>query len=139
VDEREQEDPEITGKFYELLLYTKEPPDESNYYLFKFYRNDSLTYDWDTDIYYSDDVLLAENIDGIASPIHYGWKDKAKMEMFSLTRAGYIYYADLSTLLNNDGGGMFGPIPGPPRTNLSNDALGFFQVSAISINEMVIE
>ena len=34
---------------------------------------------------------------------------------------------------------MFGPIPAPPRTNLSNDALGFFQVSAIHDKEAYIE
>jgi len=135
----EQADPETTGKFYEALLYTKEPPDETNYYLFKFYRNDSLTFDFDTDIYYSDDVLLAENIDGIESPIFYGKDDTGRVEMFSLTRAGFIYYGDLSIILNNDGGGMFGPIPATPRTNLSNGALGFFQVSAIDINEFLIE
>lgn len=139
IDTDEEEDPEDEGKFYELLMYTKEPQDEDNYYLFKFYRNDSLTFEVDSDIYFSDDELLAENIDGVSSPIYYGVGDKGRVEMFSLSRKGFIYYNDLSSLLNNDGGGMFGSVPSSPRTNLTNGALGFFQVSALDISEVVVE
>src|SRR5688572_11501963 len=42
INEEEQEDPKEEGKFYELLLYAKEPQETSDYYLFKFFRNDSL-------------------------------------------------------------------------------------------------
>ena len=41
VNEDQQDDPEEPGKIYELLLYAREPQDEKNYYLFKYYRNDS--------------------------------------------------------------------------------------------------
>jgi hypothetical protein len=78
VNEDEAEDPELKGRIYDLLLYTKEPRNETNYYLFKFYRNDSLTYNSETDIYYSDDEFLAENIDGVESPILYSLGDKGK-------------------------------------------------------------
>ena len=139
INEDQQDDPEEPGKIYEMLLFAREPQDESNFYLFKYYRNDSLIVFNPTDIYYSDDQLLAENIDGIPSPVYYGANDKARLEAYSLSRQGYVYYNDLSTILNNDGGGMFGPIPAPPRTNLSNDALGFFQVSAIQEKESYIE
>jgi hypothetical protein len=139
VNEDQEEDPETTGKFYELLMFAREPQDEKNFYLFKFYRNDSLKYFNDTDIYYSDDEFLAEEIDGVASPIYYGKEDTGRIEIFSLSRLGYVYYNDLSTILNNDGGGMFGPIPSSPRTNLTNEALGFFQVSAVNYSEIKVE
>ena len=84
-----------------------------------------------TDIYFSDDIVLAEKIDGVPSPVYYGPNDTARIEVYSLTRNGFIFYNDLTTVLSNDGGGMFGPIPAPPRSNLSNGALGFFQVSAV--------
>jgi hypothetical protein len=61
------------------------------------------------------------------------------VEVYSLSRVGYVYYNDLFSILNGDGGGMFGPIPAPPRTNLSNGAIGFFQVSAINISSTKIE
>jgi hypothetical protein len=134
-DEDEIEDPEIEGRFYEVLLFAKEPQDVKNFYLFHFYRYDSLTFQNETDIYYSDDELLAENIDGVPGPIYYAKGDVAKIEIFSMSRVGFVYYNDLSSLLNGDSGGMFGPIPSSPRTNLSNGALGFFQVSAVNIAE----
>jgi Domain of unknown function (DUF4249) len=138
VDPDEKEDPEITGKYYEVRMYTREPQGVANYYLFKFYRNDSLIYDGETDIYYSDDQFLAENIDGVGTPIYFGINDKATVEMYSMSRQGYVFYDDLNDLLNTDGG-MFGPIPASPRTNLSNGALGFFQVSAIDRSNIEIK
>ena len=139
INEDQEEDPEEPGKIYELLVYAKEPQNEKNYYLFKYYRNDEIIFFNETDIYYSNDDLLAENIDGIPSPVFYGMNDKAKLEVYSLSRRGYVYYNDLWSVLNNDSGGMFGPIPAPPRSNISNDALGFFQVSAINEQEITIE
>ena len=139
INEDQQQEAEEPGKIYEMLIYAREPQDESNFYLFKYYRNDSLTVFNPTDIYYSDDELLGENISGIPSPVYYGEYDKARLEVYSLTRSGYVYYNDLYTILTNDGGGMFGPIPAPPRSNLTNNALGFFQVSDIHSKEMYIE
>lgn len=139
VNEFQEEDPEMPGKIYEVKLFAKEPQSERNFYLFKFYRNDSLTYFNDTDIYYSDDELLAENINGFPSSVYYGMNDVAKVEAYSLSRVGYVYYNDLWSILNNDGGGMFGPIPAPPRSNISNGALGFFQVSAVNTATLKIE
>lgn len=138
-NEFEKIDPKEKGKFYEILMFAREPQDQKNYYLFKFFRNDSLTLYNETDIYYSDDELLAEKIDGVPSPVYYAKGDRADLEIYSLSRAGYVYYNDLFTILNNDGGGMFGPIPASPRTNLSGGALGFFQVSAVHKSGLNIE
>jgi hypothetical protein len=139
VNEDEEEDPNEEGKIYELLMYMREPQDQNNFYLFKFYRNDTLVYYDDNEIYYTDDELLAENIDGVPSPVYYGINDTSAIEIYSLSRLGYVYYNDLTTVLNNDGGGMFGPIPASPRTNLSNGALGIFQVSAVNSIGIKIE
>ena len=139
IDGEEQADPEDEGRFYEVLIFTTEPQDEDNFYLFKFYRNDTLTYENDSDIYYSDDKLLAESIEGIPAPSFFALNDMARVEAYSLSRKGYVFYNDLSSLINNDSGGMFGPIPSTPRTNLSNGALGFFQVSAVDIADIRVE
>lgn len=138
-NENQKEDPKEAGKFYEVLMYAHEPQDEDNYYLFEFYRNDSLTLYNPTDIYFSDDNLLAGSINGVSSPVYFGREDKARIEVYSLTRKGYVFYNDLFGILNNDGGGMFGPVPASPRSNLTNGALGFFQVSAVQDSETVIE
>lgn len=139
IDEDEKKDPEVKNRYYNVLLFTKEPQDETNFYFFKFFRNDSLTYANDTDIYYSDDEFLAENINGVESPIYFSVGDRCRVEMYSISRRGYVYFNDLYNLLNNDGGGMFGNVPASPRTNLSNGALGFFQVSAVDLSEIDID
>jgi hypothetical protein len=138
INDDEEEDPDVANKFYEVLLFATEPQDEENYYLFKFFRNDSLKVDFDTDIYYADDKILGEAIDGLGSPVYYGPNDKARVEMYSISRDGYIYYMDLQSLLNNDGG-LFSQPPSNSRTNLSNGALGYFQASAIDVQTIIIE
>lgn len=138
VNENEREDPEEDGKFYELLLFVKEPQDTRDYYLFKCFRNDSVKYMNETDVYFSDDELIGESIDGVSLPVYYGVGDMARIEVYSLTRDAFVFYRDLQKLLNNDGG-LFGTPPANPRTNLSGDALGFFQVSAIQSGEILIE
>ncbi len=47
-----------------------------------------------------------------------------------ISRDGYLFYNDLNTILNSDGG-MFSPPPANPRSNVTGGALGFFQVSAM--------
>lgn len=134
----EQEDPEDYGRFYEVLMYAKEPQNTTDYYLFKFYRNDSLKVYNDTDIYYADDEVLGENIDGVPSAIYYKPGDLARIEMYSITRNGYVFYNDLQALLDSDGG-LFSQPPSNSRSNLSNGALGFFQASALETKEIVIK
>lgn len=138
INNDEQADPKDYGKFYEVLFYAKEPQDRTDYYLLKYYRNDSLTVYVDTDIYYADDAVLGENIDGLASPVYFATGDTARVEMYSLTRNGYVFYNDLQSLLNSDGG-LFSQPPSNSRTNLSNGALGYFQASAMDWKEIIIK
>ena len=138
INENEESDPDHPGRFYELLLFVKEPQDTRDYYLFKSYRNDSLKFMNETDVYFADDELIGENIDGIPLPLFYGTGDKAGVEVYSLSRDAFVYYRDLQKLLNNDGG-LFGTPPANPRSNLSNGALGLFQASAVKSAEMQIE
>jgi hypothetical protein len=138
VNNDEQDDPKDEGKIYEVLMYAKEPQQTTDYYLFKFFRNDSLVTYNPSDIYFTEDKTLGEEISGIQSPVYYAPGDSARVEMYSLSRTGYVFYYDLSTLLNNDGG-MFSPPPANCRNNLSNGALGFFQVSAVNISGIRIE
>jgi hypothetical protein len=138
VNEDEKEEPKDGNKFYEVLLYATEPQDEENYYLFKFFRNDSLKVYSDTDIYFADDKILGEAINGLGSPVFFEPNDKARIEMYSISRAGFVYYVDLQNLLNNDGG-LFSQPPSNSRTNLSNGAFGFFQASDVDVQTIIIE
>ena len=138
INDEEQEDPEDPGRFFEVLLFVQEPKETKDYYLFKCFRNGVLEYANENDIYYSDDELIGENIDGVPLPVFYAKDDLAKVEVYSLTRDAFVYYRDLQKLLTNDGG-LFGTPPANPRSNVSGGALGFFQVSAIASGEINIE
>lgn len=138
IDEDEFDDPEDEGKYYVIKMYAKEPQQTVDYYLFRFYRNDSLILENPNDLYFADDETLGEKIEGAKGPLFYAEKDTAQMEIYSLSRRGYVFYSDLATLLNSDGG-MFSPPPANTRSNLSNGALGFFQVSAVNRYEVIIE
>ena len=138
IDEDEFSDPEHPGRFYEVLIYTREPQETKDFYLFNFYRNDSLTLANPTDIFYTDDVVLGEAIDGVAVPIYFSAGDKATVQALSISRMAYVFYSDLYNLLNGDGG-MYSPPPANCRNNLSNGALGFFQTSAVNSMEINIE
>jgi hypothetical protein len=127
-----------SGHLYDLLLYMKEPKETTDYYLFKFYRNDSLTFTNANDIYLLTDEALSESISGFPGPVYYAEQDTARMDMFSVTRNGYVYFSDLTNLLFNDGG-LFGPVPANPRSNMSNGALGFFQVSAVTTTQVILK
>jgi hypothetical protein len=131
------QDPPPDGKTYELLVYAKEPQNTKDYYMVKYYRNDSLTYRGDTDVYVLDDYGIGEDINGIPSSVLFAISDKAGLEMYSLSRDGFLFYNDLVTIMNSDGG-MFSPPPANPRTNFNGRVLGFFQVSAVSSREVVL-
>ena len=138
LDEDEKKDPKKAGKYYSMLIYAKEPKPSVDYYLFKFYRNDTLVFDDESDVYFSDDANIAENIDGIEGASHFGIGDTASVQFYSLDHDAFIYYNDLANLLQN-AGGIFGSPPANSRTNLTNGALGFFQVSAVSSASAVLK
>jgi hypothetical protein len=134
---RERDKPS-DGKIMELLIYAKEPQDTEDNYLLKYYRNDSLVYNDEKDVYVLNDYGVGENIDGVPSSVYYAPGDTARVEMYSITRDGFVFYNDLATILTSDGG-MFSPPPANPRSNISNGALGFFQVSAMHYKDVILK
>lgn len=134
IDEDEQEDPEDEGFYYILRVFGREPQDTKDYYLFKFYRNDSIqNFDSQTGIFFADDELIGEFIYGLQAPEYYKDGDEATFEMYRVSRDGFLFYNDLNNIVNGDGG-MFGPSPANPRTNIQNAnglGLGLFQVSSV--------
>jgi hypothetical protein len=138
LDEDEMDDPEDEGQFYSPLLYAQEPQDEQNYYLWKFYRNGEVVNDEGEYLTISNDVAIGEYITGIQAPFYYAAGDIAKVEMISLSRGCFVFYSDLSNLVFSDGG-VFSPQPADPRSNITGGALGFFQVSSIVEEEILIE
>ena len=138
INNAEYKDPEKEGYFYQVLLNAAEPQETKDYYLFKFYRNDSLVYARESDLYFTDDEMLGPEIANLPLPVFYSKGDKARVEIFSISRQAFIYLTDLVNVLNNDSG-MFSPPPANPRTNISNNALGYFMASDISSETIIIQ
>ena len=137
LDAEEQADPGDEGRFYEVLVYIKEPQATVDYYLAKFYRNDTIL-NWDgTWAFAYDDLLLSEDIDNLPAPFYYAKDDMARVEMYAITRECYKYYLDLTNNVNNDGG-MFSGQPANLRTNIEGGAIGYFQVSGLAQAEIQV-
>ncbi|WKN32196.1 DUF4249 domain-containing protein [Porifericola rhodea] len=126
---------------YVVKIYALEPSATKDYYLFKFYRNDSIqNFDSNTGLFYADDELIGSYIYGLEGPESFKDGDKATFEMYRISRDAYLFYNDLDNTLNGDGG-MFGPSPTNPRTNIkiSNGVgLGLFQVSAVDRTTIIV-
>jgi len=138
INDDERKDPKVKGRYYQVLLYGKEPQETKDYYIFRYYRNDSLSLYNNSDIYNVDDQGIGANVNGVTAPIYFGLNDKVRLEALSVSRNAFLYYTDLYNLINSDGG-MFSAPPANPRSNISNGALGVFQASAIASKEIVIK
>lgn len=126
-----------TGPFYYIKFYAIEPGDRVDFYNWRFYRNGVFKNNEGRDVYYASDEIVREEINGIYITGVYTSGDTVYMEQYSISRIGYLYYFDLETVLNSDGG-MFSSAPANPRNNLSNGALGFWQVSALNSIKLII-
>lgn len=116
--------------------YQKEPQNETNYYMWKFFRNDTLL-NQPNEIWIADDQVVQANVNGLEFPYVYQGLDTAKVEFYSLTKEGYNFYLGLQAQLQNDGG-FFSAPPANAKGNISNGALGFFQTSSIDIKEIIL-
>ncbi len=131
---------EEKAEFYRVFLYAdvvKNPSERTNF-RFKFYKNGIPRNFEGQGVFVADDEFIKENVDGIEFATPYALNDTAKIEIYVISREALVYYMDLSTVLNNDGG-MWGPVPANARTNLSGGALGFFQLAQVTTSEIVVK
>jgi len=111
---------------YYPTIKTTLPPEDS-YYLFKYYRNDTLYIpkDAEDNIFITDSRLIGKEIDGYETPYEYQLGEVARIDIYRITKEAYNFYNDLSAQLNNDGG-FFSTPPANTSTNFSNGAIGVF-------------
>ncbi|MCS6824858.1 MAG: DUF4249 domain-containing protein [Cytophagaceae bacterium] len=115
---------------YYVYASTSDPPNEKNYYLYKFFRNSDIVGNANT-IYVNDDRFLSSQIRGVEIPGVFKEQDVVTMEQYSLSEKAFNFYNGLSLQMLSDGG-FFTTPPANAPTNLSNGALGFFQASSVS-------
>lgn len=122
--------PADRNRYYEALVYMKvqKDPVEMANYRFLFYRNDTIQ--GGTQQYFADDEFIGDRVNGIPMPTYYAKGEMAKITVLRVSREVLLYYDHLQKNLNNDGG-MWGPVPANPRSNVQGGALGVFQASTV--------
>jgi hypothetical protein len=139
--------------YYVPYIYFREPKDKINYYMFNFGSDNlyNLLYGsahiWNFSILndtFLTDYISGFNLDDGASPVghedfyYFNQGDNAKIRMLSLSKNAFDYYQALLKQFENDGG-AYSPTPASPPTNLTGNALGYFRVSAVSENDLVVK
>jgi hypothetical protein len=137
VNEEEQADPDREDHFYEVLLFMNEPQATEDYYLAKFYRNGELENDEGESVFYFDDRILSDRINGLAAPYFYAAEDHFRFELYNLSRKAHRYYFELEGNINSDGG-IFSGTPANILTNLEGGAIGYFLVAGLVSAETTI-
>ncbi len=124
---------------YSVLLYTKELPGIGDFYLFRSYKNGSLT----ADTLRNSDFVSDEFVDGSDIPgVEVGYEDLqtgdvAILEMLSISKEAHDFF--LAVMLETDyRGGPFDTPPANIPSNISNGAFGFFNASAIERDSILI-
>lgn len=135
LDENEKKNPLKTDYYYRIRIFGEEPAATKDYYLFKFFRNDSIqNFNSGTGVFFADDKLVGGYLDGLESPEYYKKGDEGRFEVYRISRDAFLFYNDLNNILNGDGG-MSSPSPTNPRSNIVSSegpGLGLFQVSAVN-------
>lgn len=116
------------GEGYYLRLEFQDPPGVRNYLRFEitvngFPRSEIALYD--------DNLTDGNKVSFplFVSPFQLG--DKVVVKAYSLDYNLYKYWTSLSEILGATGGGE-SAAPANPPSNLTNDALGYFEVSSVS-------
>jgi Domain of unknown function (DUF4249) len=119
-----------------VLSVATEPSGLGDYYLFRFYRNDTLYDD-------ASDYLLFEDrfVDGQQVPFPWPYQvetgDTAVAEIRSITKDAYeFYYTFVQSQFGS--GGPFGAPADNLLGNVSNDGLGFFGAYGLARDTLII-
>jgi len=122
---------------YYLFFNFTDPYAEKNYYQDKVFKNGEAVLGQSELDVYDDLFLLHPQVKGSRLPGRYATGDKVKLEFYSLSQEAYTFYGGLINQLQNDGG-FFSTPPANAASNMSNGALGFFQVSDLKVDSLVV-
>ncbi len=121
---------------YMLTCYLQDPAEYRNYYrLIVFKKGEAVSSDGMKYIF-NDDFMNGNMIFLPWEAEPFFPQDTVVVELQTLDKSTYDYYLTLNSLA----GGMFGASnPANPKTNLSNDALGYFGAYTVSRDTIVIQ
>lgn len=119
--------------FWEIRVFAQEPGNETNYYMFNLYRNDTLVTDSIFKISFTDDMFINGNYINGAAAIYLNnenyWEtlregDKVTLRMSGITKEYYdfLYQVQISGFNLP----FFSPPPANIKGNIDNGGIGFF-------------
>lgn len=120
---------------YRISIYFEDPPDEENYYRVRVYKNGEPFNDADDIIVFDDSGFDGKGLRLRLRGQRFDEGDTAKAELLSIDKNAWEYFTTLDEMANLNPGS---PSPANPISNLSNGALGYFSVWAMSSGEIVI-
>lgn len=132
--------------FWEIKLWAQDPGDEVNYYMFHYYRNDTLMTDSIWKVSISDDRYFNGNyIRGVTAVYinnAHGWEtlragDRVTLQMSGITKEYYNFISEVQ-----EAGYNIPFFSGPPANvvgNISDGAVGFFSAYSDSWGSTIVK
>jgi len=119
---------------YKVKVYAKRSSEEfTSYYIVRIYKN-GILYNSYPDLLIVSDAYL-ESFNNLTLPKTFTTADTVKVELYSISEQIYDYYDEMIGLINGSLNTVYFS-PKNPKTNISNGALGIFQVSSFSSAEI---
>jgi hypothetical protein len=125
----------IDETYYDIYVHFRDIPGNDNHYLVNTYINNTLQTFRPTQKKLIGNEGLFDNVSLSVSSIHgedIKSGDMLTLEMRSISREKYNFYTDFLYQTRMSGNPFAGAPPANIPTNLSEGAMGFFQVSAVS-------
>lgn len=121
---------------YVVNCHLRDPFEAENFYRLKAYKINSPETANKSKVLYNDDFVEGNSIELQYFDEQYFENDTVVVELHTLDKSTYQYYNTLFLLEDN----IFGSAnPSNPKTNLNNDALGFFAAYSVSRDTIVIK
>ena len=120
---------------YYLNVWFFDPASIQNYYRIQVYRNGLLKRSMDDLIVFNDRYVDGNKVEISLFNDPYYLNDTVLVQLISLDKNAYDYFATLGELINNNPGSA---APSNPNTNFSNGALGYFSAWSSDTLEVII-
>ncbi len=136
---RYQEESTFTEEGYYVSLHQLDSLETAGYYRWLAWENGNLKENGPVTGYFATFSITTDNNPlSLQYPEPFKKGDHLLFQTIKMDKAVYTYYQGLLELMVNDGG-LFGPIPVNPSSNISGGALGIFQANSITETRVVIE
>lgn len=124
--------------FY-LSLNNLDPGESEGYYRWLVWKNGALQSSKPVAGHFVTFSVTHDNKSlNLQYPVPFQRGDSLLFQTIKMDRAVYTYYQGMLELMMNDGG-LLGPLPTNPPSNLSGGALGVFQANSILESTILIE